>query len=62
MPQRTTAERPMTENQRRIYETWASYPEQFGKLSRVAAELGISRKRVSQALAVVRTKMQGVAT
>lgn len=57
MPQRTTAERPMTEKQNRVYRTWASNP---GKTrTALAAELGVSREYVRQTLAVVRTKLQG---
>ncbi len=54
MPQRTTAERPVTPTQARIHREWASNPGM--SLTQLAIELGVSRKRVSQALAVVRTK------
>lgn len=56
MTQRTTAERPMTENQRRVYQTWASNPTRTK--AAIAAELGVSREYVRQTLAVVRIKLQ----
>lgn len=50
----TTAERPLTTLQRRIRDACAASP---GKSrAAIARELGLSRERVRQALAVIRTK------
>lgn len=46
---------PITAVQRRIYEAWAA--DTSKPRAQLAAELGVSRERVRQALTVVRTKM-----
>jgi hypothetical protein len=58
MPQvTTTAERPITPAQARIYHAWRTHPDKPRGM--LAAELGVSVARVRQALTVVRTKMAG---
>lgn len=51
---KTTAELPITTAQRRIYDACTAAPDK--PRAAIARELGISRKRVQQAMAVVRTK------
>lgn len=50
-----TGRLPITDKQRRIYDAWAA--DQSKPRATLAAELGVSRERIRQTLAVVRTKM-----